>query len=387
MMIWETFMKAKHPIYKIKHRSGNTGWLLDLGVIDGKPKRLTFKTKTEAQTASEQYHALKVNQGTRALSLPNDVREDAVKASDLLSPHGVSIWDAARYYNQHVLRYKNSPPVSEIVQRLIDDRESLNRRDRTIADLRSRLGIFADTFGDSKLHEITLDELKGWLNDADHEWQPRTRNNFLTKLSQLYNFAFGLKWVDSNIAALIERASADDTKAEIFTVAEAEKLLTHANQFNLLPYIALGLFAGIRSAELHRLNGRALNFASKNICISGDVAKKRGQRNIPMCDALIAWLEPVKEKLQNGSPIVERTSFFFRQDFAKLIEATGVEWKANGLRHSFGSYHYEMHGNENETAKQMGNSPAMVHKHYKSLVDKAEAEKFWALRPKQTEKS
>jgi integrase len=376
------FMKQKHPIYKIKHRSGNTGWLLDLGRIDGKPKRLTFKTKIEAQTASEKYHALKVNQGTRALSLANDVREDAVKADDLLSPHGVSIWDAARYYDQHVLRYKNSPPVAEIVQRLIDDRESLNRRDRTISDLRSRLGIFAEKFGDSKLHEITLDELKSWLNDADHEWKPRTRNNFLTKLSQLYNFAFGLKWVDSNPAALIERASADDTKAEIFTVAEAEKLLTHANQFNLLPYIALGLFAGIRSAEMERLNGKAVNFDAKNITVSGDVAKKRGQRQIDMQPALLAWLEPVREKLQSGVPVVERTSFFFRKDMAQLREAAGIEnWPDNGLRHSFGSYHFEMFESEDKTAKQMGNSPTMVHRHYKSIVSKGDAEKFWALRP------
>jgi integrase len=375
-------MKQKHPIYKVTHRSGNTGWLLDLGVIDGKPKRLTFKTKIDAQTASEKYHALEVNQGTRALALRTDVREDAVKANDLLSPHGVTIWDAARYYDQHVLRYKNSPPVSEIVQRLIDDRESLHRRGRTISDLRSRLGIFAEKFGDSKLHEISLDELKSWLNDADNEWKPRTRNNFLTKLSQLYNFAFRLKWVDTNTAALIERASADDTKAEIFTVAEAQKLLTHANQFNLLPYIALGLFAGIRSAEMERLNGAAINFGAKNIFISGEVAKKRAQRNIPMCDALISWLEPVKEKLQSGVPVVEQTIFFFRKNMAQLREAAGIEnWSDNGLRHSFGSYHWEMHSNENELSKQMGNSPAMIHKHYKHVVSPSEAAKFWALRP------
>src|ERR1700733_918599 len=115
------FMKQRHPIYKIKHRSGNIGWQLDLGIINGKQVKKGFKTKAEALTASEQYHAIEVNQGVKALALPNDVRLDAVKSHDLLSPHGVSVWDAARYYDQHVLRYKNSPPVSEIVQRLIDD--------------------------------------------------------------------------------------------------------------------------------------------------------------------------------------------------------------------------------------------------------------------------
>ena len=40
-----------------------------------------------------------------------------------------------------------------------------------------------------------------------------------------------------------------------------------------------------------------------------------------------------------------------------------------------------MHNDDLKTAFQMGNSPTMVHRHYKALVAKSDAERFWALRP------
>jgi hypothetical protein len=64
-----------------------------------------------------------------------------------------------------------------------------------------------------------------------------------------------------------------------------------------------------------------------------------------------------------------------------ICKTAGVKRKDNGLRHSFCSFHFVLHGNENLTAAQAGNSPAMVHQHYKGLATKAEAEKWFAVEP------
>jgi hypothetical protein len=96
--------------------------------------------------------------------------------------------------------------------------------------------------------------------------------------------------------------------------------------------------------------------------------------------ALIAWLQPSKASLENGSEIVDKANF--RKNKALLLKAAEIkEWPYNGLRHSFGSYHLAMFRSAKDTSHQMGNSEDMVHKHYKALVTKAEAEKFWNLRP------
>lgn len=58
-----------------------------------------------------------------------------------------------------------------------------------------------------------------------------------------------------------------------------------------------------------------------------------------------------------------------------------VKRKANGLRHAFCTYHLALNGNENATALQAGNSPAMLQGSYKGLARKAEA--WFAVAPAQ----
>ena len=58
-----------------------------------------------------------------------------------------------------------------------------------------------------------------------------------------------------------------------------------------------------------------------------------------------------------------------------------VTRKANGLRHAYCTYHFALHQNENQTAALAGNSPAMIHQHYKGLATKAEAERWFNVHP------
>ena len=65
-----------------------------------------------------------------------------------------------------------------------------------------------------------------------------------------------------------------------------------------------------------------------------------------------------------------------------LIRKSIVDnWPHNALRHSFGSYHYAQYRDENRTAAEMGNSPAVVFRHYRALVKREAADAFWMLRP------
>lgn len=367
------------PIYTVTHRSGQVSYQVDLGIVANQRKRVNFATKLEAQTYAEQCRTNKANEGTAAFSLPMDIRLDAAKANQLLAPHSITILEAAKYYQKHVLTYKTAPLIKEIVERYIANSESRNLRPRSIGDLKHRLNSFAADFGNSRLSDVTFDELKEWVQDDG--WQMRTRINFLTKLSQLYGYALRHKWVDSNLTESIERPILDDTDPKIFTVEQSKELLSHANTFDLLPYFAIGFFAGVRSAEMMRLNWRDINFDEKIITIGADIAKKRSQRKVDMQNVLLAWLEPFKEMFQKGGAIVNQTKF--RKNKELLLEAINMaEWPENGLRHSFGSYHLAMFRNSEETAHQMGNSSAIVHQHYKALVSKNEAETFWNLRPK-----
>jgi hypothetical protein len=121
--MWVTFMsktkRAKQwpPIYKQKNRSGQHSYVVDLGKVEGSRKRQSFPTKEEASTYAEQARILRANEGMTALTLPQDIRLDAAKANLILAPHEVSILEAAKYYEKHVLAYKSAPVIKDIVEK------------------------------------------------------------------------------------------------------------------------------------------------------------------------------------------------------------------------------------------------------------------------------
>ena len=255
---------------------------------------------------------------------------------------------------------------------MLAEAEANNRRDRTIGDLRQRLNSFAVDFGDRKLTELEVQELKEWVTDDD--WAPRTRINYLTKISQLYNYAIRHGWAEVNLAEKIDRPDVEDGEPGIFTVDQARTLLENADRFGLLPYISIGLFAGLRSAELMRLKGDSIKLEEKVIIVGADVAKKRSRRVVEMADVLISWLKPL---LPIKGPVVDTANF--RENMDGLKSAAEItDWPHNGLRHSFGSYHLAYWGDQVKTASQMGHRDAsLVHNHYKALVLKAQAEQYW----------
>ena len=131
---------------------------------------------------------------------------------------------------------------------------------------------------------------------------------------------------------------------------------------------------------MKRMRGKHINFNAKTIVLDGEVAKLRAQRTIEMQPALLAWLEPYKDQLKGDGRIVEANKI--RRKKNALLKAAQIkEWTDNGLRHSFGSYHLAMFNDHTQTAHDMGNSETMVHRYYKALVLKSEAEKYWDLRP------
>jgi uncharacterized protein involved in type VI secretion and phage assembly len=70
-----------------------------------------------------------------------------------------------------------------------------------------------------------------------------------------------------------------------------------------------------------------------------------------------------------------------REPLAQACAAAKVTYKRNALRHSFGSYRMEMVKNAGQVALEMGNSAAIVMKHYFDIVEARAAKEYWSIRP------
>lgn len=115
-----------------------------------------------------------------------------------------------------------------------------------------------------------------------------------------------------------------------------------------------------------------------HITVTASKSKTRSRRLVEIVPALAQWLESCRE---HKGPLWPLGVDMWQENFKALREKEKIPARKNGLRHAFCTYHFALHANENLTAQQAGNSPAMIHQHYKGLATKAEAEKWFAVMP------
>lgn len=127
----------------------------------------------------------------------------------------------------------------------------------------------------------------------------------------------------------VEPADEDCGDIEIFTPQELAKLLEVAKPC-MVPYLAMGAFAGIRSAELERLDWSDVKFDRNVIEIKAQKAKTRSRRLAPITENLRAWLQPHFRPKGPVAPFANMS-----KQLMWLSEAAGVPWKHNALRHSW----------------------------------------------------
>ena len=147
-----------------------------------------------------------------------------------------------------------------------------------------------------------------------------------------------------------------------------------ADEYRL--WIALGGFAGLRTAELLRLEwGKHVQPDRELIQVSADIAKANGRRLIKLQPNLCAWLAPYAGRT---GKVFEPRADERAHEYAKRL---GIEWKPNALRHSFISYLVAKSKNLPAVALEAGNSVAIINRHYRELVTEADGKKWFSIAP------
>jgi len=206
-----------------------------------------------------------------------------------------------------------------------------------------------------------------------------------------FEFAVARGYAADNPVAGSESLTVGGGDVEIFTPAEIRRLLA-ATTPDFLPCLALGAFAGLRSAEIERLEWSDIRLTERHIVIGAGKAKTASRRVVPVSDTLAAWLTPYAA--QTGM-VWQGTheAFYIAQQATAAATAVpadaqnstpakpAVKWKQNALRHSYASYRFAQTADAGRVAGELGNSAAVVHKHYRELVKLTDADRWFAVRP------
>ena len=313
------------------------------------------------------------------------VAECLKTVGDLANIHAAVKFYAARH------KQTTRKPVAEVVAEFLKIKAARQASDRYLRDLTGRLERFASDCQKDAC-DVTTADIQDW-NDAQ-KLSPQSYRNYRTVLHTLFKFAVARGYASDNPVEGVERVKVSGGDVEVFTSAEITRLLEAAKRVvpEWLPCLAIGAFAGLRSAEIERLDWSDIHLSERLIVVGASKAKTASRRIVPISDNLAAWLSPYAER---QGRIWTGTSMAFYKQPQAAAAATAVEadpeagikgaspvrWMTNALRHSYASYRFALTNDAGRVAGELGNSASVVHRHYRELVKPADAERWFAVKP------
>jgi len=368
----------KRPNLKVRpyKHSKTSPWVLDLRPFG--QRRKWFKTRTAAEAERmRQLTALEMH-GREAMGLPPHEISDFIKTRKRLAEYGKTIVDAGDFLIHHLEQVRRcKTTVSQLAAEVIAAKQKAGRSALYLIDLRKRLRRFCEDFGNQPIASVTVEQVDYWLGNLP--LSPKSRTNFRANIHVLFSYATKRRMLDFNPVEHTTKPTLIDKPPEIFTVDELRALLQAANRVepDTIPMLTIGAFAGLRDAEIKRLDWSEVDLARGHIEIKAAKAKSARRRIIPIQPNLAAWLRPYSGKMGRVVP------GGYRGKLERVRKAAGLtDWPNNGLRHSFASYRLAAIHDAPRVAAELGHtSPTMLYNTYREVVMPEDTVRYWAIAP------
>lgn len=293
----------------------------------------------------------------------------------LTAVHGINVMLGDASCATQVLRPlpDSSPTVLEVVNEMLNAKARAAISDSYLWQLRHCFTLFSRGRARRPMGSFDARELEKWIESM--EVGPRTVRGRIQYVRALFKFAQRRGYVQHNPALALEmpREEPKEPGTTIHTPDQVRAVLVAAlaQDPGTAKALAIRYFAGLRSAELERLDAeKEINLERGRIEILASKSKTRRRRLITIQPNLSAWLA-----LEADIP----------GDLEKRItlvwQKAQVTWPRNVTRHSFCSYHLAQFQNAAKTALQAGHSEQMLFSNYHDLVTPEAAAEYWAITP------
>ncbi|MFZ4779680.1 MAG: tyrosine-type recombinase/integrase [Terrimicrobiaceae bacterium] len=274
-------------------------------------------------------------------------------------------------------------------------------------DCSQRLGAAADFFKNRLITEVSTRDLESFLDEFPlrrntkggviftgkfRKITGRTRNNYRTAFCTLFSYARKRRYLPRNVETEAEnmlgskdnisnKQRAESLNRRIYTPLEMQRILDNIPD-RWIPFVALGAFAGIRAAEIHRLTWKDIKFEDKHVEIDRFRAKVGRRRLVPISPQLRAWLKPHAKDDGCVCPHYSHDSTL-NIAFTSARSKIDVPFVHNGHRHSYASYRLtETDKNTSLVAWEMNTSERKLKDNYVSLVNNSQVALWKKVLPK-----
>jgi integrase len=365
-------------LYHVKHP--DCPWLVVFTEPSGKRRQRFFaKHATAKEYHKKLLEAAKVA-GTAGLVMDAEARAEYFAAKRALG--GASLMAAVRHFLKHRPVGLGATLLVEAGRQFLAEKRRIGRSEHTVYSLEVTIDKFlaespARQCCDFTREAVTryLDELAVRKNKKGKTARPGTIQNHLRRLSAFGGWLARRQFISENPVAFLERPTVDIRPPRVFSPAEAAKVMAKAVDYvggTFAATFAIALFAGLRRGEIERLTWDSVTLDGDEPIIrvgAGKIRGRRAVRIVPVCDALLTWLLWARRR---KLPLVKMSG-----NSAKVRKA--VAWQSDICRHSWISCRLALVKDEAQVAREAGNSPDVIYRHYFQLVSEKDAEAYFAI--------
>ncbi|NWK54967.1 tyrosine-type recombinase/integrase [Verrucomicrobiaceae bacterium N1E253] len=369
----------------LKSRKKNFPWYVSYP-DGGKRKKKYFKKK-ERKGGADEWAKKKRNElkdmGSRHASITETELQAVINFREAISElpehaQEVTLVDAVASFVEGLKNRHKSITCQEVTDslknKLLTEGKSKGHRDT----LGYRLKRFNASYGDWLACDITTEIIDDFLTNL--EMAQQTQLHYRRAIGQMFNHAIILKAATSNPVTHALRPKVNAIETGILKPQEVASLLSHADD-DTLPGLAISFFAGIRRAEIERLDWSEIDLDERLIEIKAAKAKTAQRRHVPIGDNLASWLIPYKK---HKGPVIKSHAIWRKGQQQAREDAKLESWPHNAGRHSFASYHLAHHNDPGKLAMALGHpDPRLLYKHYHKLVTPKTAALYWSITPEE----
>jgi len=331
------------------------------------------------------------NEGIGNASVPRlveIVRDYATARAGL--PAGVTLAETVQFYKQKHPANMPRKTVAEVVAEFIADRRSAGCSAIHVNDLEIRLGQFSKAFV-LPIIAVSAPLVQQWIyglknQKTKKDTASRTKENMLRQIVSLFNYARRQKYVPAELTLELSEISTPKKQHApigIYTPDEMRAILAAADAA-IVPALAIAAFAGLRLAEVSRLDWREVRLSENLIVVGAENAKTAARRLVPISKNLASFLTPYAKRFGSMSPCEEQAENVgnaLGDRFERAAARAKVAWKRNGFRHSYISYRVATLKDVPAVALECGNSPQVIFSNYRALATDAEAKAWFSIMP------
>jgi integrase len=372
-------------------------------ILLGKRKQVWRSNFDEARTVASDACVKVANGDQSSLELRNGARIQYAGAIEALLPFRVQIDTACREYADALKILDGKASIAEACREwvkrnavtlpkitLADAGKQLQRQ--AIADGKSchrlkQLSVVINRLAESfnvQVDTVTPDLISAYLSALPMAERSKRNHRdvigFFNRWLVLRGYlSKGTDWLEG-----VQNYTARKLgEIEILTADEMRRLIAAADE-KILPLIVIGGFAGLRHAEIARLEWQDIDFSENYIEVKAQHAKTKTRRIVPMKPNLKAFLMPLAKKNGKVVSIVNTSKYLLKAaaatgDTAKEIKP--LTWRHNALRHTYISARVAESGDVARAADEAGNSPQVIRTNYLKRIRPAAAAEWFSIAP------